>query len=398
MKILRLFGKKTPRHDLGAPLTVLPLTVLPLTEPPLTELPHTEPSEEARNTTQKIDAIESAMSAEFGALPLPEVIASTAVTLPQTMEEAAILFASGQAEAALNLLTEATAASPATTAPPQEQLAWGMLFDLCQLHDRQARFEQLAIDYARRFETSPPQWNSLMPTLTQARRTESVASLNFSGKLCANSQPLLEHLRKLGEPHAKLCVELGVISEIDSAGCAQLLAILQHWQSGHRQVMLKGAQGLVDGIRGIIQTGRRDDNDAAWLLLIELLRLMNEQASYEEICVDYCITFEVSPPTFNPPALHTAHAGQQFLLPTFIEAPVDSLLQSIAAATSGQSAVVLDCAQLASIHFTAAAPLIAGLIRLANGKPVELQNTNFLVSVLLKLVGSKSLQISTRKL
>lgn len=395
MKILQLFGRNAKRHIHHGKHNITDIL---------------QPSPEARNTTLKIDAIESAMSAEFSASQATQHANNTEFALSQSIEEAAVLFASGQPDAALNLLTSATntAAAAITTAASttQEQLAWWMQFDLCQVCEQQSRFEQLAIAYAKRFETSPPQWNGMMPNLNKPDRAETIAALNFSGKLCGSSQPLLERLRKLGEPHASICLEFGIISESDSDGCAQLLHILQDWQSRQTQVMLKGAQGLADKIQSLIQVGRRDDSDAPWLLLIELLRLMNDPAAHEEMCVAYCITFEVSPPAFNPPlnsAQSTpvkdgAYTATPFKLPALIDAPVDSLLQSIAQATSEHSAIALDCTQLACVHFTAAAPLIAGLLKLADGKPVELENTNFLVSVLLRLVGCKNLQISTRKL
>ena len=399
MKILQLFGRNANRHINGR--HAIPNLL--------------EPSPEARNTTLKIDAIESAMSAEFSASQGTHHSNTVEFSLSQSVEEAAVLFASEQPDAALNLLTDATntaatntaAAATTTTAPTaQEQLAWWMQFDLCQVCEQQSRFEQLAIAYAKRFETSPPQWNGTMPNLNKPDHAESIAALNFSGTLCASSQLLLERLRKLGEQHARICLEFGAISEIDSDGCAQLLHTLQGWQSRQCQITLKSAQGLTDKIHTLIQIGRRDDSDAPWLLLIELLRLMNDPIAHEEMCVAYCITFEVSPPAFNPPTnnarIAPVKAGDntatKFKLPTLIDAPVDSLLQSIAQATSGYSVIVLDCTQLACVHFTAAAPLIAGLLRLADGKPVELQNTNYLVSVLLKLVGCKNLQISTRKL
>ena len=384
MKILQLFNKNTTRQTLG---------------------PHiTQPSAEARNTSLKIDAIESAMSAEFSATQIPEdaVVgqasdtASTEITLAQCIEEAAILFASEQPEAAMAILKNAITEP---TAHGQEPLTWWMLFDLCQLRSQQSQFEQLAIAYANRFESSPPQWNSCMPIIGKVDKTESFTTLHFSGKLCATSQPLLERLRTLGEPHQRLFLELGVISEIDNAGCELMLEILQDWQSNQRHVMLNGAQGLIDKIRSLIQSSQRDSTEAAWHLLIELFRLMNDQENHEETCIAYCISFEVSPPPFNPPPQLKAHTGKKFIMPASIEAPVDALLQSIAQAASNQPIeLVLDCSQLACIHFTAAAPLIAGLLRVAHGKPVELQNTNFLVSVLLRLVGSKSLRISTRKL
>ncbi len=395
MKILQLFGRNAKRHIHNGKDNIAEIL---------------QPSPAARNTTMKIDAIESAMSAEFSASQASLLSNVAEFSLAQCIEEAAVLFASGQPDAALNLLTDATstaaAGSATIAATEQEQLAWWMQFDLCQVCEQQPRFEQLAIAYAKRFETSPPQWNGMMPNLNKPDRTESITALSFSGKLSGSSQLLLERLRKLGEPHARICLELGAISEIDSEGCAQLHQILQDWQNRQCEITLKGAQGLTDKIQTVIQIGRRDASDAPWLLLIELLRLMNDSAAHEEMCIAYCITFEVSPPAFNPPLDSTrsasikacANTATQFKLPALIEAPVDSLLQSIAQATSGHSVIALDCTQLACVYFTAAAPLIAGLLRLADGKPVELQNTNFLVSVLLRLVGCKNLQISTRKL
>ena len=40
--------------------------------------------------------------------------------------------------------------------------------------------------------------------------------------------------------------------------------------------MITGAVGLIDKLRSLIQTGRRDADESAWLLLIELHRLLNE--------------------------------------------------------------------------------------------------------------------------
>ena len=118
VKILRLFNKNTTRHINGTNTT--------------------QPSEVARNTSLKIDAIESAMSAEFSAAQTQEgavagespVTAAAEITLPQCIEEAAVLFASEQPDAAMALLSNATAEP---TAHAQEPLAWWMLFDLCQL-------------------------------------------------------------------------------------------------------------------------------------------------------------------------------------------------------------------------------------------------------------------------
>ena len=144
MKIFGLFGKKNVHHVRGASAATL------------------QPGAEARDTSKKIDAIESEMSAEFGA-SLPGTapadffdysVSTAAVMLPQIIEEAAILFANNQAAAAQSLLAEATSAKLSTTTPRSyEQIAWWMQFELAQLIGTQQQFEQLAIAYAHRFET-----------------------------------------------------------------------------------------------------------------------------------------------------------------------------------------------------------------------------------------------------
>ena len=70
------------------------------------------PSQQAQETSKKIDAIESEMSAEFrknisagvSSVFLEEATIPTADSFPQLIEESAILFASGQIAAAKELL------------------------------------------------------------------------------------------------------------------------------------------------------------------------------------------------------------------------------------------------------------------------------------------------------
>ena len=69
-------------------------------------------------------------------------------------EEAAILFANGQDDAARAVLESAV---DVHRSGPGERL-WLMLFDLYQLAGKRAPFDALGIDYARSFEKSPPGW------------------------------------------------------------------------------------------------------------------------------------------------------------------------------------------------------------------------------------------------
>ncbi|UUZ51275.1 hypothetical protein LP420_18365 [Massilia sp. B-10] len=50
------------------------------------------------------------------------------------------------------------AGSPARCRPYRLHTVWWMLFDLYQVMGRQDEFDNVAIDYASQFETSPPTW------------------------------------------------------------------------------------------------------------------------------------------------------------------------------------------------------------------------------------------------
>lgn len=390
MKIFNLFNKRAARHIRDNVPTRL------------------QSSLDARNTSKKIDAIESEMSAEFSTIfpaTKPSVLPSASAAIDtsastQIIEEATILHASDQSLAAENLLTSLIRKqTPAKPPQDRQQLPWAMLFDLFQIGGKQAQFEQLALDYATHFETSPPQW---MPPVAQdsVLTDKPTYPLNFSGKLCANSAPLLDKLKTLGDQHQSLCMSFGTINEIDHAGCQILLTILQHWQARGRSLQLAGVDGLIEKIRQLIAPGRRDASDSAWLLLIELLRLTNNPAAHEEACVDYCITYEVSPPAFVAPTNKAlAATSNSYAMPALVTSPVDGLLQAIAHHTAQQPRVVLDCCSLQRIAFSAAGPLLTGLLQLAHSKPVELRHTNFLVTGLLQLIGNTDkLVIFPRKL
>ena len=358
---------------------------------------------QALNTSKKIDAIECEMSAEFSTSLPPqsgESPASTqAANLRQTIEEAAILFGSGQTAAARNLLSTAITQP---TSSPDEKLAWRMLLELHESEGDQAAFEQQALAYAERFETSPPPWQCT-ETMSANASPDTLPALSFRGKLSTSSGAMLDHLFQMGCRHRRFRLEFVNVTEVDLAGCSALLRTLASWEAKGCEVHLRNADRLADKIRELIQPGRRDDDDAGWRLLMELLWLMQATADYETACIDYSITYEVSPPSPRSSQIPLQEAkadgpNQAFIMPAAIEMPVAALLAEIDTEAQCHERMVLDCAGLRRVDFNAAAPLLTGLNQLASIKPVELRHTSFLVSVLLQLVGGNGkLKIISRK-
>ena len=351
-------------------------------------------------TTRKIDAIESEITAELGNYGDVDNSADGAIdsgqsivnSIEQRIDEASILYANRQSNAAASLLLDAVAQAHD---PRTEPTAWQMLLELASLDQDKARFESLALRYAERFETSPPQWR----TGDQANSNTSLSTpmLAFRGKLLGSSALALAQLEQAATSHSQLIIDLCSITELDIAGCSALLALISRWHQEGKHTRVAHSPTLIDMLRSQLQQGRPDDNDAAWRLLIELLRVSGDDVSYEDACVAYCLTYELSPPAPAGLAMHQAPPVAELMLPVQIGYPVDALLESLRKSAKPLDHIVLNCRQLRLIEFNAAAPLLAGVTGIARGKTVEWRDMLHLTSTLLQLIsGEGRLKISHR--
>ena len=359
-------------------------------------------ADEARETSQKIDSIESEIIAEFGTPTLLQPHHESAVEgapsltpLSHMMDEAALLFANGQSNEAKALLLQATCTAGSSD---DHQLAWWMLFDLALAENHADFFDHLALTYAKKFETSPPQWQATTHDSDHAQSQPELPVLSFRGKLTEASLAALEQLQQIGLRHRHFVMEFAAITDMTIPGCAAFLGLLEHWQKAYCEISIRGGDAVVSRIRECIQPGRRDTDDAAWRLLIELLRLMNADEAYEAACVDYSVTYEVSPPASPPPQIKLTQQTPAFALPKLILLPIDKLLTQTSEYAQQSPRLLLDCRYLRRIEFSAATPWLTGLQQLAQGKVVECRNTSFLVGRLLQLVGGANrLHIIYRK-
>lgn len=397
----------------------------------------------ARATALKIDAIESEMSSEFikpsttpvkTAAPKPAAAnakkelppleftrpapadltsatdflmnGSTTVhaTLPESdaadaIEEAAIMFANNQGDVVAQILRNAI--DDDLPGRPTMQ-AWWMLFDLYRITGKQQAFEDLSIDYLNKFETSPPSWTGPgQASVTPVQASVATPMVAFAGRLDAASAKLVERIQRLAGQHRALRLEFLRVTEADPAGCGLLLGVLQKLHKSGHELILVGAAELVDKIKAIAKTGVRGDTEPAWLLLLELLRLLNRETEFEERSIDYCITFEVSPPAFVAPGNKITSAGSElrldsnpasFAMPAVVEGNVDTIIAALRALLSEGDVGTVDCSALARVEFQAAGKLLSGIAPLcALGKTVEFHQVNHLVAALFQVIGLSEL-------
>ncbi|MES2130327.1 MAG: STAS domain-containing protein [Pseudomonadota bacterium] len=383
----------------------------------------------ARATAMKIDAIESAMTQDIFNTPEPawgsgprrprtnaqiqgggagahptlpmlelattELLADDEVpeaaveaqTAP-VVEEIAIMYANGQQEVAEAMLTDSLADAGLT-----ERSLWWMLFDLYQISGRQDDFDNIAIDYASRFETSPPTWSPLSPPAHEASYAGVEPTEAFAGLLDAAIVPQLERLAQLAASAAVFRLEFSRVREVTPEGCELLLAALRRLRA--RALTVVGAAELAELIRGTLTIGARDASEGPWLLRLELLQLLNREKDFEETAMDYCVTYEVSPPQFSAPTNVATAAparapvsADRFMLPALLEGSLEPLGDAIHAYAAQNALLVLDCSRLARADYGAAGKLLAILRPLAAaGKKIELRDMNHLVAALFKLLG-----------
>jgi len=401
---------KKKNDDVGAPPDLAPPPESRLRGEPSrlgTEADRDRQREIARATAAKIDEIELAFASDIfsdepvwgnGArhpasssfppdiLDLPDA-AATPASAP-AVDESAILYANGQNEAAEQLLQDAL-----DTLGKHERLPWWMLFDLYQAEGREQAFESVAIDYASQFETSPPPWKPLAGP-DAARPTAVVAVTEvFDAKLDATVALRLKRVLDATTPTVRL--DFGKVRAVDPHGAACLLDALQTLRKSERELVLAGADTLLATLRPMLSIGVRQDSEAPWLLLLELLLLTGQEKEFEETAMDYCVTYEVSPPSFEAPR-HVSTAataavpaeGDRFMLPAAVTALDGALFDAIGAYAQGRAVLVLDCSRLARVDYAGAGLLQSRLeAHAAAGQRVELRELNHLVTALLRLMG-----------
>jgi ABC-type transporter Mla MlaB component len=319
------------------------------------------------------------------------------------LEEAAILFASEQIEATELILQNLIENENYNALNPS---AWLMLFDLYQITNNQIKFEQLSLDYVNKLEISAPIWRDPQNQIAAPKEQKGfVPGISFSGKLNAQISKQIEKLQTLAKQHPQIRLEFVRISEVDVAGCEQILKGFQLLKKAKNELTVVGAHDLLKFTRPLVAVGRKDESDAPWLLLLELLQLINDEAGFEETSIDYCITYEVSPPSFEAPKNKATAPSvgisiefveaDRFLLPKVIEGNTKELIENITKFAVDHHSVQLDCSQLDRVDFSSCGQLLSGLVPLSKqlNVSIEFHDVNHLVIALLNAMGFKNIAV-----
>lgn len=216
--------------------------------------------------------------------------------VPTVIEEAAVLFANGQAQEALDTLDRAIEADvlEGWTLP-----AWLMRFDLYQQLVCKSEFEEKALQFVVKFERSPPAWIDLPEPAGVATRPGGSAHIALSGSLGANSAAAFTKMMKAAERHPKLHLDFARLEGADAEGCALLLDTFRALRKAKKEVYVSGEGRALEVLRTKAIAGDASAGEPLWLLLLDLYQQLGLQNEFEEAAIDYAVTFEVSPPSWE---------------------------------------------------------------------------------------------------
>ncbi|VDY06435.1 conserved protein of unknown function [Thiomonas sp. Bio17B3] len=232
------------------------------------------------------------MPSAFFAVEVHEALSSNPL-----FDQAVMDFANGDDVAAESALRDAISNSQDLDS---EKELWLALFDLFRASAQIDKFEALVTDFVSRFQTSAPMAEDGLPAPAAAPAPASnhfKPSLVFSASVDAAQT---ERLRKLllNAPSA-LELSFEEVRTITPTALSALVESLKKINNTACTVTLNGANTLLSLCQVQAPAMQREADPQWWALRLELLRLVNQQDDFDAIALDYCVTYEISPPTWE---------------------------------------------------------------------------------------------------
>lgn len=349
------------------------------------------------------------------------------------LEEASIRFANGDDAGAESGLLE--------TLGPQGSRAqhadtWLALFDLYRATGQQDKFENQAIEFVGRFDRSAPQWFS-MPDMVKQLASPS-APVPGNGPAADWICPSVLGIQTVATLTAALArapmpwrLDWHNLKSIDSGAIEPLSKVFSGWAAQPVQLRFIGAAQLQQVLQDATPSGVRETSQAWWQLRMEALRVTHQPDEFELTALDFCVTYEVSPPAwdsarceYKPLDPHgTAVSGQAIIgdvyrdsAPSSISSAMDGdtqmdgnsqmsnlfavelsgqiegdaidVLDKLEAKLMGADIMVISCTKLIRVDFSAAGTLLNWVsAREAENRAVQFTEVHRLVAAFFNVIG-----------
>ena len=219
------------------------------------------------------------------------------------VEEAAIRFANGDDAGAEKGLLDALS-PPGGRGDQQED--WLALFDLYRATGQLAPFESRAAEFVNRFNRSPPQWIN-MPELVvglQGPNKKPVAASNRPVWVCeavVDAHAIGSLQKVLTRASQPWVLDWTPLQSIDNQAARALLGLFMQWADQDLALRFSGGGDLLRLLKARTPSGQREVDQMWWALRLVVLRIMNRADEFELAALDFCVTYELSPPGWERP-------------------------------------------------------------------------------------------------
>lgn len=216
------------------------------------------------------------------------------------LEEAAIRFANGDDAGAEAGLLEILAPDGARAGHAD---TWLTLFDLYRATAQQDKFETAAIQFVERFDRSAPQWFSMPEAVKMLAEPLNKASNGPAADWVCPSSLGIQTVAALKAAMAKAPMpwrlDWNNLKTIEAAAVEPLYKVFSGWAAQPVQLRFMGDAQLQKVLQSATPSGSRDTAQNWWLLRMEALRVTNRPDDFELAALDFCVTYEVSPPAWD---------------------------------------------------------------------------------------------------
>jgi hypothetical protein len=101
----------------------------------------------------------------------------------------------------------------------------------------------------------------------------------------------------------------GGLRRIDAEAAMQLSMLFRLWSGQALEMRWLSGERLFAVLQEAAPTGVKDADPAFWLTRLDALRLVNRVDQFDEAAIDYCVTYEVSPPSWEPTRCNVRISG-----------------------------------------------------------------------------------------
>ena len=303
------------------------------------------------------------------------------------VEQVAVLYANGQDAVVRPLLESLLGAYPGT----EGLRLWQMLFDFLLLSGDRDAFDKLAADFVDACEMSPPAWAEPQTVPKVAAAGPAVTVCELQGLLTADDINALTPLTNALRDKRPLRVDCSRLLGCDDEFAGRLADLLMSARRQGAVIVLDQVEGIMPRLRGRLTPGDAR-NARTWLLLLELLQRYGTQDDFEQCAIDFAVTFERSPPSWEAvpaPTLPVAKPAKRTDNAHYLSGEIrNSRFDDLIAVLNLQEHVVLDFSGVRRLDFFSAGQLVNRLSPFkAIGKEVIIRSPNHLVAELMAVVG-----------